>query len=211
MEWQPVLEQSTHFSSILAVAITNWEEVAVLQTHDVGRGDVSILVGFVWIVRSYTSLCREGELGHHVAYLVWFCCCWLSLGWHWHWGLGFLSSFNFIQVSFYICLRLNTLVALSTLRVRLFVRSTGWPWGHFLVYALHRSCLFVFKYILALVGSTLENIWRHISDCSSMLVIWGWLRTLCLSILNLVVYLIKRLQLSKIVNVSILHLSCVLC
>ena len=52
------------------MAITNREKVTVLESHDVRRCDICILVGFVWVVRSYSSFCCERKLCDNVADFV---------------------------------------------------------------------------------------------------------------------------------------------
>ena len=124
VEWQSVLEQTTHLPTVLAVAVTNREEVAMLETHDVRRCDVSILVRLVGIVGSYATLCCKRELRHHVADFVWFLRCHrLRL----RWWLCFLNCIHIVQIGFHIGLRLDSLVTLPALRIRLFVGCTGWP------------------------------------------------------------------------------------
>ncbi len=49
-ERQSVLQHGTDFPTMLAMAITDREEVAVAQAQKVRRGDVSILIDLVWIV-----------------------------------------------------------------------------------------------------------------------------------------------------------------
>jgi hypothetical protein len=70
-----MLEQSTDLAAVLAVAIANREEMAVLQAHDVRRCDVGILVSLVGIVSSNSSFCSEREFGHNIANF----CLWLIL------------------------------------------------------------------------------------------------------------------------------------
>lgn len=50
-EWQPVLKQARDLSAMLAVAVTDREEVAVPQPQKVRTRNVSVLVHFVRIVR----------------------------------------------------------------------------------------------------------------------------------------------------------------
>ena len=59
MEWKSVLQETTHFPAILAVAIAHRKEVAMLQAHYVRRCDVGILICFVRVVRSNSSLGSE--------------------------------------------------------------------------------------------------------------------------------------------------------
>jgi hypothetical protein len=59
MKGQPVLQQTTHFATILSVSVTNREELAVLQTHYMRGSDVRILIHFVRIMSCDTSLGRK--------------------------------------------------------------------------------------------------------------------------------------------------------
>lgn len=71
---QPVLEQPTDFSAILAVAIAHREEVAVLQTHDVGRCYVGILVRLVGVVSGNTSFSSKRKLGYNIVNFIFGLC-----------------------------------------------------------------------------------------------------------------------------------------
>lgn len=94
MEWKSVLQEPTHFSAVLAVAIADGEEVTMLEPKNVGRRDVGILVCLVGVVWSDTSLGCERELGDNIANLVGLghCDCLLD-SWHisdlWLVWLGF--------------------------------------------------------------------------------------------------------------------------
>ena len=68
VERQSVLEEARDFAAVLTVAVTDGEEVAVLEAEHVGGGDVRILISLVRVMRSDTTLCGEGEFRHHVAY-----------------------------------------------------------------------------------------------------------------------------------------------
>lgn len=59
VERKSVLQETADFSAVLSVAITDREEVAVLETHDVGRGDVGVLICFVRIMSCDTSFRRK--------------------------------------------------------------------------------------------------------------------------------------------------------
>ena len=65
-----MLKETTDFSSVLAVAVADGEEVAVLQAHDVRRGDIGVLVRLVGVVGCNTSFGSKGEFGDYVADLV---------------------------------------------------------------------------------------------------------------------------------------------
>jgi len=68
VEWQPVLEEAADFSTILSVAIANWEKVTMFESHNVWRGDIGILICFIWVMSSNATFRGEGELCYNVAY-----------------------------------------------------------------------------------------------------------------------------------------------
>ena len=70
MERKSMLQQTWNFTTILSMAITDGEEMTMFQTHDMWRGDISILICFVRVVSSDSTLCCERKLGHDVANLV---------------------------------------------------------------------------------------------------------------------------------------------
>ena len=63
---QAMLEEGADVAPVRAVSIADREEVAVLETHNVGVGDVGVLVDLVGVVRRDAALGREGELGDDV-------------------------------------------------------------------------------------------------------------------------------------------------
>ena len=65
-----MLKQSRHFSSILSVAIAYREEVAMLEPHDVRRGDISILICLVWIMSCNTTLRSKTKFSYHITYFA---------------------------------------------------------------------------------------------------------------------------------------------
>jgi hypothetical protein len=82
MEGESVLQKPTDFSSVFTVAVTYREEMAVFETHNMWRGDVSVLIRLSRVMRSDSSFGREGELGHNVADLAFACgtSCFLGCG-----------------------------------------------------------------------------------------------------------------------------------
>ena len=70
VERQTMLEKAADLPSIGPMAIADRKEMAMLQPHDVRRGDVCILICFVGIVGCDSALGREGELGNDIRYLA---------------------------------------------------------------------------------------------------------------------------------------------
>lgn len=77
-----MLQKTADFSAVLTVAITDGEEVAMLEAHYVGRGDVRVLVCFVWVVSCYATFCCKRKFGYNIAdftdgllhlYVLWRC------------------------------------------------------------------------------------------------------------------------------------------
>ena len=62
-----MLKQTADLSAILAVTIAHREEMTVLQAHDMRGCDVSILVCFVRVVSSNSSLGGKREFSDNVA------------------------------------------------------------------------------------------------------------------------------------------------
>ncbi len=85
-ERKSMLEEWTHISSIWSVSVTNWEEMAVLQTHNVRVRYIGILIHLIRIVRWDSSFRREGELRDNVNDLMW--------GWASPLGFFFFSYFS---------------------------------------------------------------------------------------------------------------------
>lgn len=63
---QPLLHERADFAAVLAVAVGDSEEVAVLEAAEVGHSDPRVLVRLVGIRRRLPGLGSEGELGHAV-------------------------------------------------------------------------------------------------------------------------------------------------
>ena len=63
---QAMLEEGADVAPVRAVPVAHREEVAVLEAHDVGVGDVGVLVDFVRVVRRNAALGREGELRDNI-------------------------------------------------------------------------------------------------------------------------------------------------
>lgn len=75
LEGQTMLEQARDFLTIVSMAITDREEVAVAQVEHVRVSQVGVLVDFIRIMRCDSSLRREGEFGDYVVNRVWVSCC----------------------------------------------------------------------------------------------------------------------------------------
>lgn len=63
---QPVLQVSTHLFSVLTVAVTDTEEVGVLELAEVGHGDPDVLIHLLRVGRRETGFGCKGKLGHTV-------------------------------------------------------------------------------------------------------------------------------------------------
>ena len=54
--------------AIVTVAVTDREEVAVAKVQKIWIGEVGVLIHFVGVMRSYSTLCGKGKLCNYVAY-----------------------------------------------------------------------------------------------------------------------------------------------
>lgn len=64
--WEPLLDVSGDFLSVLAVAVSNSEVVEGRQLSDVRRQNVGVLVHFVRVVRNVADSGCKCEFGHDV-------------------------------------------------------------------------------------------------------------------------------------------------
>jgi len=55
------------------MTVTYREEMAVFEAHNVGRGDISVLISLAGVMWSDSSFSGKGELGYHVADLTLAC------------------------------------------------------------------------------------------------------------------------------------------
>lgn len=65
-KWKSVLQQSTDFSSIEPMSITNWKEMTVSESQKVRTSNVGILVLLVRIMGLDSSLCRKRKLCNNI-------------------------------------------------------------------------------------------------------------------------------------------------
>lgn len=72
-KWQSVLEESTDFSTMLAMTVAHWKEMTVSQSKEMRACDVGVLINFVWIMHWETSFCSKWEFRNDICYL------WLDL------------------------------------------------------------------------------------------------------------------------------------
>ena len=108
-ERKSMLEEWTHISSIWSVSVTDWEEMAMLQAHDMRVCYIRILVHLIRIVRWDSSFCREGKLRDYIYDLMWrrassfgffvFSCLSQFLIWVWFWRLRNSPTIQFLFLS----------------------------------------------------------------------------------------------------------------
>ena len=64
--WESVFKESGNFSTVLTMAITNREEVAVFEATEMRNGNPIILVDFIGVGRGQTSFSGKGKFSNAV-------------------------------------------------------------------------------------------------------------------------------------------------
>ena len=84
LEWKAVLEKTRDFLSVVSVAVTDREKVAVTQIKHMRIRQVSILVYFVGVVSCYSALGCKRKFSDHIMHTRWVSrstACFLLAGW----------------------------------------------------------------------------------------------------------------------------------
>ena len=67
-----MLEERTDITAIRAMAVADWEEVAVFQAHYMRVGHICILIDFVWIMSRYDTFGSKRKLRDNIHDLLLF-------------------------------------------------------------------------------------------------------------------------------------------
>ena len=65
--WESVFKESGNFSTVLTMAITNREEVAVFEATEMRNGNPIILVDFIGVGRGQASFSGKGKFSNTVS------------------------------------------------------------------------------------------------------------------------------------------------